>query len=149
MVNIQSKSQARRVVREAQAKANEHRAQRDRDNLDDMAVFLVARTRLAGVDQWQAERVAQIALDADRRRDEFRAEGAKALARIRGRGESVGAIAALANVSASEVRSFVKTARTRGAEPSSADAAQPLGAQAVQDNGSQLSDGAAPPAPQT
>jgi len=41
MVNIQSKSQARWVVREAQAKANEQRAQRDRDNLDDMAVFLV------------------------------------------------------------------------------------------------------------
>ena len=150
MVNIQSKSQARRVVREAQAKANEQRAQRDRDNVDDMAVFLVARTRLAGVDEWQAERVAQSALEADRRRDEFRAEGAKALERIRGRGESVGAIAALANVSESEVRSFLKTARTRGAEPSSADAAQPpLGAQAVQDNGSQVSDGAAPPAPQT
>ena len=106
MVNIQSKRQARKLVREAQAKANEQRAQRDRDNVDDMAVFLVARTRLAGVDEWQAERVAQIALEADRRRDEFRAEGAKALERIRGRGESVGAIAALANVSESEVRSL-------------------------------------------
>jgi hypothetical protein len=58
MVNIQSKSHARRLVREAQAKANEQRAQRDRDNVDDIAVFLVARTRLAGVDEWQAERVA-------------------------------------------------------------------------------------------
>jgi hypothetical protein len=42
MVNIQSKSQARRVVREAQAEANEQRVQRDRDNVDDMAAFLVA-----------------------------------------------------------------------------------------------------------
>ena len=44
MVNIQSKRQARKLVREAQAKANEQRAQRNRDNVDDMAVFLVARS---------------------------------------------------------------------------------------------------------
>jgi len=99
MVNIQSKSQARRVVREAQAEANEQRAQRDRDNVDDMAAFLVARTRLAGVDECQAERVSQIGLEADRRRDEHRSECAAAVQRIRGRGESVGTIAALANVS--------------------------------------------------
>ena len=70
MVNIQSKSQARKMVREAQARAYEERAQRDRDNVDNMATFLVARTRLAGVDEWQAERVAQIGLEADRRREE-------------------------------------------------------------------------------
>ena len=79
MVNIQSKSQARGVVREAQAEANEQRAQRDRDNVDDMAAFLVARTRLAGVDECQAERVSQIGLEADRRRDEHRSECAEAV----------------------------------------------------------------------
>jgi hypothetical protein len=36
-------------VRDAQAEANEQRAQRDRDKVDDIASFLVARTRLAGV----------------------------------------------------------------------------------------------------
>ena len=77
------------MVREAQARANEERAQRDRANVDAMATFLVARTRLAGVDEWQAERVAQIGLDADRRRDEHRSEGAAAIARIKGRGESM------------------------------------------------------------
>jgi hypothetical protein len=143
MVNIQSKSQARRVVREAQAEANEQRAQRDRDNVDDMAAFLVARTRLAGVDEWQAERVSQIGLEADRRRDEHRSECAAAVQRIRGRGESVGTIAALANVSEGEVRAFLKAARARGAAPPD-DAAQPLGAEAVQHNGSQASAGAAP-----
>jgi hypothetical protein len=102
MVNIQSKSQARKLVRDAQAKANEERAQRDRDNVDDMAVFLVARTRLGGVDEWQSERVAQIGLEADRRRDEHRSEGAAAVERIRDRGETVAAIAALANVSVTE-----------------------------------------------
>jgi len=74
------------VVWDAQAEANEQRAQRDRDNVDDMAAFLVARTRLAGVDEWQAERVSQIGLEADRRRDEHRGECAAAVQRIRGRG---------------------------------------------------------------
>ena len=46
------------------------------------------------VDDWQAERVAQIGLDADRRRDEHRSEGAAAIARIKGRGESIASIAA-------------------------------------------------------
>ena len=104
------------MVREAQAEANEQRAQRDRDNVDDMAAFLVARTRLAGVDECQAERVSQIGLKADRRRDEHRSECA-AVQRIRGRGESVGTIAALANVSEGEVRAFLKAARARGAAP--------------------------------
>lgn len=98
------------MVREAQARANEERAQRDRANVDAMATFLVARTRLAGVDEWQAERVAQIGLDADRRRDEHRSEGAAAIARIKGRGESIASIAALANISESEVRSYLKAA---------------------------------------
>jgi DNA-directed RNA polymerase specialized sigma24 family protein len=62
------------------------------------------------VDDWQAERVAQIGLDADRRRDEHRSEGAAAIARIKGRGESIASIAALANISESEVRSYLKAA---------------------------------------
>ena len=130
MVNIQSKSQARKMVRDAQNKANEQRAQRDRDNVDDMAVFLVARTRLGGVDEWRAERVAQIDLEADRRRDEHRSECAAAIERIRARGETVAAIAALANVSVTEVRSHLKVARTRrdaAAGDGATRSAQPLG----------------------
>jgi hypothetical protein len=114
MGNIQLKSQARKMVREAQARANEERAQRDRANVDDMATFLVARTRLAGVDEWQAERVAHIGLDADRRRDEHRSEGAAAIGRIKGRGETIASIAALANISESEVRSYLKAASAAG-----------------------------------
>jgi hypothetical protein len=131
MVNIQSKSQARRVVREAQAKANEQRVQRDRDNVDDMAAFLVARTWLPGVDEWQAERVSQIGLEADRRRDEHRGECAAAVQRIRGRGESVGAIAVLANVSEGEVRAFLKAARARGAAPPDDAPRRPVGDRAA------------------
>ena len=114
MGNIQSKSQARKRVREAQARANEERAQRDRANVDDTATFLVARTRLAGVDAWEAERVAQIGLDADRRRDDHRSDGAAAIARIKARGESIAAIAGLAEITESEVRSFLTAARAAG-----------------------------------
>jgi len=54
MVNIQSKNQARRLVREGSGQGERGSGSRDRDNVDDMATFLVARTRLAGVDEWQA-----------------------------------------------------------------------------------------------
>ena len=120
---ISSRKARRGKWREAQARANEERAQRDRANVDDMATFLVARTRLASVDEWQAERVAQIGLDADRRRDEHRSEGAAAVARIKGRGESIATIAALATISESEVRSYLKAA-------SAAARAQSVGAAA-------------------
>ena len=138
MGNIQSKSQARKMVWEAQARANEERAQGDRANVDDMATFLVARTRLAGVDDWQAERVAQIGLDADRRRDEHRSEGAAAIARIKGRGASIASIAALANISESEVRSYLKAAtaaagRSQGA--AAVAATQALGGEQAEEHG--------------
>ena len=70
--------------------------------------FWSQRTRLAGVDECQAERVSQIGLEADRRRDEHRSECAAAVQRIRGRGESVGTIAALANVSEVIVRGYAR-----------------------------------------
>jgi len=55
----------------------------------------------------------------------------------------VGTIAALPYVSEGKVRAFLKAARARDAAPPD-DAAQPLGAEAVQRNGSQASAGAAP-----
>jgi len=75
-----------------------------------MATFLVARTGLAGVDEWQAERVAQIG-------------------RIKARGESIASIAALANISETEVRSYLKAASAAGRAQGGAAAvapAQPL-----------------------
>jgi hypothetical protein len=41
MANIKSKTEARKKVREAQAKANEARQERERHNVDDAASFLV------------------------------------------------------------------------------------------------------------
>jgi hypothetical protein len=46
MVNINSKTEARKKVREAQMKANEARLERERHHVDDAASFLVELARL-------------------------------------------------------------------------------------------------------
>ncbi|MGV7254585.1 hypothetical protein PJI20_10110 [Mycobacterium kansasii] len=114
MVKTQSKVEARRAVRKAQQRAQEQRAQRDRDNVDDTAAFVVARSRLAAVDTWEGERIAQVRAEAERRREEHRSSAAAAMARIRKRGETIAAIAALADSSESEVRGYLKRANARG-----------------------------------
>jgi hypothetical protein len=53
MANIKSKNAARKKVREAQARANEARQERERLNVDDAASFLVELDRLAAVDEWE------------------------------------------------------------------------------------------------
>lgn len=60
MVNINSKSAARKRVREAQIKANEARLERERQNVDDAASFLVELGRLAAVDEWEQNRILEI-----------------------------------------------------------------------------------------
>jgi hypothetical protein len=58
MANINSKTEARKNVREAEARANEARQERERHNVDDGASFLVELGRLAAVDEWEQGRVA-------------------------------------------------------------------------------------------
>src|SRR5258708_19711189 len=70
IVDIQSKNQARKLVREAQTRAYEERAQRERGNADDLETFLVARTRFAGVEEWKADGVTQIGVEPYRRPNE-------------------------------------------------------------------------------
>src|SRR4029079_10968376 len=72
MGNVQSMAAARKAVREAHARTQEERARRDRENIEDLAAFLVARDRLAAVDEWEADKVAGIAAVAAGRRDEHR-----------------------------------------------------------------------------
>jgi hypothetical protein len=123
MVKAQSMAAARKRVRKAQEKAQEERARRERRNIEDMAAFLVARDRLAGVDAWEAQRVAQLGAEAARRRDEQRRAAAAALSRMRSRGETVTAIAALADAGEGEVRAYLKLANAGGAAgPEAVDA---------------------------
>jgi len=69
-----------------------------------------------------------VGAEAARRRDEHRLAGAAAVARIRGRGESVSEIAALAQTTETEVRAYLKLAGAAGTAVSApTGAAQALG----------------------
>jgi hypothetical protein len=131
MANINSKTEARKKVREAQAKANEARIERERHNVDDAASFLVELGRLAAVDEWEQGRVIEIRAEGERRRHEHRQAGAAAVARMQSRGETPAAIAELAGVKVGDVRAVLKSAGaqpvmapdTRGARGGASDAA--------------------------
>ena len=115
MVNVNSKTQARKRVREAQIKAKEARIERERHNVDDAASFLVEQGRLASIDGWEHNRVQEVRAEAERRRHEHRQAGAAAVARMQGRGESLAAIAELAGVKVGEMRGVLKAASARPA----------------------------------
>jgi hypothetical protein len=73
-----------------------------------MVAFLVAEQKLSAVSEWQAERHAQVRLEAEQRRAEQRLEGARALARMRDRGETVADIAQLGGCGVKLVRRYLK-----------------------------------------
>jgi len=131
MANINSKTEARKKVREAQARANAARLERERQNVDDAASFLIEIGRLAAVDEWEQGRVVEIRAEGERRRHEHRQVGAGAVARMLDRGETLTAIAELAGVKVGEVRAVLKLAGaqpviapgTRGARGGASDAA--------------------------
>jgi hypothetical protein len=87
MAQIESKHDVRRKVRDAQAQENRERLKRESDNREDMVAFLVAEQKLSALSEWEAERHEQVRLEAEQRRAEQRLEGARALARMRDRGD--------------------------------------------------------------
>ncbi|QZH69421.1 hypothetical protein [Mycolicibacterium farcinogenes] len=110
MAKIESRSDVRRKVREAQTRAQQERLKRESDNREDMVAFLLAEQKLQAVDGWEAEHLAQVRGEAEQRRHEQRVEGAKALARLKARGETIKDIAALGDVPEKLVRSYIKLA---------------------------------------
>ena len=68
MAPIESKHDVRRRVCDAQAQVNRERLKRESDNREDMVAFLVAEQKLSALSQWQAERHAQVRLEAEQRR---------------------------------------------------------------------------------
>ena len=108
MAQIESKHDVRRKVRDAQAQVNRERLKRESDNREDMVAFLVAEQKLSAVSEWEAERHAQVRQEAEQRRAEQRLEGARALARMRDRGETVADIAQLGGCSVKLVRRYLK-----------------------------------------
>jgi hypothetical protein len=136
MANINSKTEARKRVREARAKANEARLHRERENVDDAASFLVELGRLAAVDEWEQGRIVEIRAEGERRRHEHRQAGAAAVARMQARGETLAAIAELAGVKVSEVRAVLKSASAQPvAAPDALGAAGRAGAAAENGEG--------------
>jgi hypothetical protein len=95
-------------VREAQARANEAQARRERDNIEDTATLVVAQGRLADIDQWEAERSGQVRAEGQRRRQENRTEAGAAITRSQARGGLLQTIAALAEMSVAELRALLK-----------------------------------------
>src|SRR6476620_17358 len=108
MAPIESKHDVRRKVRDAQAQVNRARLKRESNSREDMVAFLVAEQKLGAVSVWEAERHAQVRLEAEQRRAEQRLEGARALARMRDRGETVADIAQLGGCSVKLVRRYLK-----------------------------------------
>ena len=113
MVNINSKAQERKRVREAQIKANEARIERERQNVDDAASFLVELGPPGGRRRVAAESRPRGARGGGRRRHEHRQAGAAAVARMQERGETLAAIAELAGVKVGEVRTVLMAANAR------------------------------------
>src|SRR6185369_73931 len=112
MAPIESKHDVCRKVRDAQAQVNHERLRRESDNREDMVAFLVAEQKLNAVSRWEAERQAQVGLEAEQRRAEQRLEGARALARMRDRGKTVADIAQLGGCSVKLVRRYLKELQT-------------------------------------
>jgi hypothetical protein len=114
MAGNTSKVEARRRVREAQARANEARAQRERANVDDAATLVVAVGKVSEVDAWETERLAQardqVRAEANRKRVDHRTEAAAAVARMQHRGETLATIAELSGASVGEIRALLRHA---------------------------------------
>src|SRR5271163_889224 len=134
MANINSKNAARRKVREAQARSNEARQERERLNVDAAASFLVELGRLAAVDKWEQGRVVEIRAEGERRRHEHRRAVAAAVSRMLDRGETLSVIAELAGVKVSDARAVLKSAGAQPVAPPDALSA-PSAASAAPDDG--------------
>jgi hypothetical protein len=109
-----SKLEARRRAVEATRRANEARAARDKANIDDATNFLYEVGKLAEVEVWKKERLAQLRdqVDAEvnKRLATHRAKAGAAVARMHNRGETLTAIAARTDVGIRIVRTMLRHA---------------------------------------
>ena len=118
-----SKLEARRRAREAQRRANEVRAHRDRANTDDAAVIRALIGRLQDVDEWEGRRLVQsrqqVKAEAQSRRSRHLADAGASINNMRGRGETLATIAELVGVDVGEIRTLL---RSKGTKPVAAHA---------------------------
>ncbi len=111
-----TKLEARRRAREAQARANEHRVIRERENVEDAATYVVAADKLREIDAWETARLAAVCGHvrrvADKRRAEHRAAARAALTRMQRRGETLTMITELTGEGFAEIRAMLRHAPT-------------------------------------
>lgn len=114
MAGNTSKVEARRRAREALARINEARAQRERANVDDAATFMVAVGKATEIDAWESERLAvvreHVRAEASRRRADCKADAGVAISRMQQRGETLATIAELAGLGIGEIRAMLRYA---------------------------------------
>jgi hypothetical protein len=126
-----SKVEARKRAREATRRANEARAARDKANIEDAANYLVAVGRIAEVEAWKKERLAQLReqvdAEAGKRVAVQRAEAGAAIVRMQDRGETLAAIAARTEAGIGEVRAMLRYAPKGDEKPTARNGSHALG----------------------
>lgn len=109
-----SKLEARRRAVEATRRANEARAARDKANIDDATNFLYEVGKVAEVEVWKKERLAQLReqvdVEAAKRVATHRAKAGAAVERMQSRGETLTTIAARTDVGIGIVRTMLRHA---------------------------------------
>jgi len=91
--------EARRAALAALAAAQDEQLRRVRAHVPDLAAFFTARDRADAVDEWLAEQEQALREQAAQRREVERVVCGRALRAMRDRGQSVGEIARMADVS--------------------------------------------------
>ena len=141
-----SKVHARRRAREATRRANEARAARDEANIEDAVSYLVAVGKIAEVDTWKTERLAQLRdqvdAEAGKRVAVHRAEAGAAIVRMQDRGETLATIASRTEAGIGEVRAMLRHA-PKAEKPTATDGSHALGI-GIGEKGITLSGGADP-----
>ncbi|MBY0288860.1 hypothetical protein DQP55_22000 [Mycolicibacterium sp. GF69] len=125
-----SKLEARKRAHEASRRANEARAAKEKANIDDAAEILVAVGKIAEVETWKKERLAQLRRQLDvevaKRVDAQRARGGAAVVRMQSRGETLTTIAARTDLGIGVVRTMLRHG-PRTEKPTASDDSHALG----------------------
>lgn len=107
-----SKLEARKRAHEAFRRANEARVAKEKANIDDAAEILVAVGKIAEIETWKKERLAQLRQQLDvevaKKVVAQRARGGAAVVRMQSRGETLTTIAARTDLGIGIVRTMLR-----------------------------------------
>jgi hypothetical protein len=90
--------------------AQQELARRARANTEDLTAYFASRQRAEEVDDWLAERVSALGVQADARRAEHVRRCGVALAAMQSRGETVRDIARMTGIGENSVREMILAA---------------------------------------